>query len=336
MKSILGGLLAASVLALAALAPAQAEIREKTFRLGLQTNLDTAQGQGVQKFADLVAQKSGGKLKVQIFPGGALGGDLQTISALRGGTVDMTVLATSTLVGLVKEFSLFDLPFAFPSDAAAMAVIDGPFGTRVRAGLAEKGIVSLGYWGAGYRHLTNSRREITKLEDVKGLKIRVLQNPLYVDLWTALGANAVPMPFPEVYTALEQKTVDGQENPLATIVSAKLFEVQKYFSFTRHIYFLTSLQFSKPIWDTLNDDEKKVLTDAAAEAQANWRATTLADDAKLAEQMKASMTMTEIAPAEMARFREAVKPVVEKYSALADPAAVKDFFESLDKFNAKK
>ena len=193
-------ILAAGLWAIAAFAPGQADaqVRERKFKLGLQTNLDTAQGLGTQLFADNVAKISGGKFKVDIFPGGSLGGDLQTISALRGGTVDMTVLATSTLVGLVKEYSLFDLPFLFANDAEAMAVVDGPFGKRLNTLLGEKGLISFGYWGSGYRNLTNSRRPVASIDDVKGLKIRVLQNPVYVDLWTALGANAVPMPFPEV------------------------------------------------------------------------------------------------------------------------------------------
>ena len=324
---------ALSLFAVAALAPtlANAEVREHKFRLGIQTNLNTAQGAGTQKFADLVSEKSGGKMKVQVFPGGSLGGDLQTVSALRGGTIDATVLATSTLVGTVKEYILFDLPFLFNNDAEAMAVVDGPLGKRLNTALNDKALVGLANWGAGYRNLTNSRRPVTKLEDIKGLKIRVLQNPIYVDLWNALGANAVPMPFPEVYTALEQKTVDGQENPSATIVSSKLFEVQKYYTHTKHIYFISTLLFSKPVWEKLNDDERKIILDAAADAQANWRKTVVEEDGKFNTELAQKMEAKEIAPAEMTRLREAARSTIEKHSAAADQAAVKELFSTIEK-----
>lgn len=330
MKNV-RSLLVASIVGLAAFAPslASAQVGEHKFRLGLQVNLDTERGKSLQKFADAVAAKSGGKMTIQIFPGGALGGDLPVISALRGGTIDATATATSTLVGVVKEFALFDLPFLFNSDAEAMAVLDGAFGKRLNASLEEKGLVPLAYWGAGYRHLTNSRRAVAKVEDVKGLKIRVLQNPVYIDLWNQLGANAVPMPFPEVYSALEQKTVDGQENPAATLVSAKLNEVQKFLSLTSHIYFIDSVLFSKPVWDKLNAEEKKIIRDAANEAQAYGRVAVPGEDKKIIDDMRTKMTVTDIPPAELAKFREAAKPVIDKHSAAADQAAVKELFDGI-------
>ncbi|MHB2168703.1 DctP family TRAP transporter solute-binding subunit [Alsobacter sp. R-9] len=320
------------VLSAALLAPAaQAQVRDQNFKLGVQIGLDNARGRTIQKFADLVKAKSGGKMNVQIFPGGALGGDLQTLSAMRGGTVDATVTATSTLVGIVKDYALLDLPFVFQSDKEAMAVLDGGFSKRLNAQLDEKDLIGLGYWGAGYRHLTNSKRPVKSPDDVKGLKIRVLQNPLFIDLWKALGANAVPMPFPEVYSALEQGTVDGQENPAATLVSAKLFEVQKFLSLTSHVYFVDSLLFSKPIWTKLNDDERKVITDAAKEAEAYGRVEVIGEDKSNIDAMRAKMQVNEIAPADMEKFRAAAKPVVDKYAASGDQAAVKDLFDTIAK-----
>jgi TRAP-type transport system periplasmic protein len=328
LKAIAGTLVAAG---LVASAPSQAQVRDQNFKLGVQITLDNARGRTIQKFADLVKAKSGGKMNVQIFPGGALGGDLQTISAMRGGTVDATVTATSTLVGIAKDFALLDLPFVFQSDAEAMAVLDGGFSKRLNTLLDEKDLVGLGYWGAGYRHLTNSKRPVKTPDDVKGLKIRVLQNPLFIDLWKALGANAVPMPFPEVYSALEQGTVDGQENPAATLVSAKLFEVQKYLSLTSHVYFVDSLLFSKPIWSKLNDDERKVIVDAAKEAQAYGRVEVIGEDKSNIDAMRQKMAVNEIAPADMEKFRAIAKPVVEKYSAAADQASTKELFDTIAK-----
>jgi tripartite ATP-independent transporter DctP family solute receptor len=306
-----------------------AQVRDQKFRLGIQTNLDTAQGKGTVLFADLVKQKSGGRMTVDLFPGGALGGDLQTISALRGGTVDATVLATSTLVGTVREFALFDLPFLFRSDAEAMQVVDGPFGQRLNRQLDERALVGLGYWGAGFRHLTNNRRPVTKVEDVRGLKIRVLQNPVFVDLWTALGANAVPMPFPEVYAALEQGTVDGQENPVATLISSKFQEVQKHLTLTQHIYFVSALVFGKPTWNRLNADERRVITEAAAEAQAFWRREVIAEDAQITERLRGMMQVVSPPPEELARFAAATKGVLDKHAAAADQAAAKELLDAI-------
>lgn len=328
---LLSTALMAGLAAAVAFAPglADAQVRDQKFRLGIQTNLDTAQGKGTVLFADLVKQKSGGKMTVDIFPGGALGGDLQTISALRGGTVDATVLATSTLVGTVREFALFDLPFLFRSDAEAMRVVDGPFGQRLNRLLDERALVGLGYWGAGFRHLTNNRRPVTKVEDVRGLKIRVLQNPVFVDLWTALGANAVPMPFPEVYAALEQGTVDGQENPVATLISSKFQEVQKHLTLTQHIYFVSSLLFGKPTWTRLNADERKVITEAAAEAQAFWRREVIAEDAQITERLRGAMQVVTLPPEELARFAAATKSVLDKHAAAADQAAAKELLDAI-------
>lgn len=330
-------LAAGALVALAMLTPqkADAQAREQTFRLGVQIGLDNARGRTIQKFADAVKAKSGGKLTVTIYPGGSLGGDLQTISAMRGGTIDATVTATSTLVGLVKDYSLFDLPFLFQNDAEAMAALDGPFGKRLEKALDDRGLVGLGYWGAGYRHLTNSKRPVNTVDDVKGLKIRVLQNPVFIDLWKALGANAVPMPFPEVYSALEQGTVDGQENPAATLVSAKLFEVQKFLSLTQHIYFIDSLLFSKPIWQKLNDEERKMIREAALEAETFGRVEVVAEDKANIDAMRGKMSVNAIAPAELEKFRAATKPVLDKYAAAGDAAAVKEIFETIDRLRKK-
>jgi tripartite ATP-independent transporter DctP family solute receptor len=202
-------------------AVASAEIKERTLRFAFQNSEEHPQGQGAKKFAELVEQKSGGKIKVRLFGGGQLGGDLQTVSSLQGGTLDMTVLNAGLLVGQVKEFGLFDLPFLFESGKQADAVVDGPFGKKLAETLPAKNLVSLGYWELGFRNVTNSRRPITKLEDIAGLKIRVVQAPTYIDLFNTLGANAVPLPFPEVYTALETKAIDGQENPVSVILTSK-------------------------------------------------------------------------------------------------------------------
>lgn len=333
----LASLLATAAFGLAVLAPGQvrAEIKERTLRFAFQNVLEHPQGQGAQKFAELVTQKSGGKIKVRLFAGGQLGGDLQTVSALQGGTLDITVLNAGLLVGQVKEFGLFDLPFLFESGKQADAVVDGPFGQKLAATLPAKGLVGLGYWELGFRNVTNSRRPITKAEDIAGLKIRVVQSPLYIELFNALGANAVPLPFPEVYTALEQKTVDGQENPVSVVLNAKFSEVQKNLTFTRHTYNPQIVLASKRVWDRLDAEEKQLIEAAAAEAKAYQRQVNRDAEAKMVEQLKAAgMQLVELSPAETARLREKAQPVVRKFSDGANEAVLKELQAELEKARA--
>lgn len=309
MKSIL------LTAAITALTIGTASAQEKTLRFAYQNVAETPQGQGAVKFADLVKQKSGGKMDVRLFPGGTLGGDLQTVSALQGGTIDLTVLNAGLLVGLDKQFALLDLPFLFNTPEEADAIVDGTIGQKLAKGLEDKGLMGLGYWELGFRHTTNSRRPITKVEDFKGLKLRVLQSPLFIDLFNTLGANAVPMPFPEVYAALEQKVVDGQENPYPTVLGAKLNEVQKYLTNTRHIYNAQSVLISKKTWDGLSADQKKIISDSAAEAQAYQRKFSRDSmNAALADLKKSGMEANDLSAPEMTRLRDAVKPVIEKFA----------------------
>ncbi len=238
---------------------AQAQVREQTLRWTTQNPAGHPITLGGQKFADLVAQKSGGKMQVKLFPGGVLGGDVQVLSAVQGGTIDMTSMNAGILQGQVKEFAIVDFPFLFNDAKEADAILDGPIGKALSDKLPEKGLINLGYCDLGFRNVTDSKHAIKTADDIAGLKIRVIQSPIYIDTFNALGANAVPMPFPEVYTALEQKTIDGQENPFTVIEANKFQEVQKFLAGTRHIYNPQSMFISKKTWDRLNKDEQQVL-----------------------------------------------------------------------------
>jgi len=316
---------------------AQAEIKDRTLRFAFQNAQEHPQGQGAKKFADIVEQKSGGKIKVRLFPSGQLGGDLQTVSALQGGTIDLTVLNAGLLVGQVKEFGLFDLPFLFASGKEADAVVDGPFGRKLADLLPAKNLMSLGYWELGFRNLTNSRRPVTKLEEIQGLKVRVVQSPLYIDLFNTLGANAVPLPFPELYTALEQKTVDGQENPVTLINTSKFYEVQKHLTLTRHTYNPQIVVFSKRVWDRLDADEKKLIEDAAQEARTFQREYSREQETKALEAVKAAgMQVVELSAAEVTRIREKVQPVIKKFSEGVNEATVKELYAEIEKARAMK
>jgi TRAP-type transport system periplasmic protein len=287
---------------------------------------------GMEKFAELVGQKSGGKMKVQVFPGGALGSDQANMSALQGGTLEMASMNSGIFASVVKDFAIYDFPFLFANPKEADAVVDGPFGKGLHAKLEDKGMVGLAYYELGFRNITNSKRPIAKVEDIAGLKLRVIPNPINVDWVSALGANPTPLPFPELYAALEQKAVDGQENPVATIQGAKLYEVQKYMTLTNHQYNPQSVVISKKFWDTLSADEKKIVQDAATESakyereQSRAAASTILEDLK-----KNGMQVTELSAAEVGKMRDKMKPVIAKHSASVGEATVNSMMAELDK-----
>ncbi|ALI10061.1 MULTISPECIES: TRAP transporter substrate-binding protein [Pseudomonas] len=333
MKTLLAGACATGLL-LTGVASHADEIRERTLRFAFQNVKEHPQGQGAQKFADLLSEKSGGKIKVRLFPGGTLGGDVQTVSALQGGTLDITVLNSGILAAQAPDYAMLDFPFLFNNVEEAHAVIDGPVGQKLAAQLDSKGLVGLGYWDLGFRNLTNSKHPVTKLEDMQGLKIRVIQSPIYLETFSALGANPVPMAFPEVYTGLEQHTIDGQENPFTVIEGNKFYEVQKYLSVTGHIFNPQSLIISQKTWNRLNDDEKAMIRAAAAEAQAFQREVTAASMDKAKATLAAAMTVNEITPAEKDRLRERVKPVVDKFAKSLDGDLVKTMYEEIAKVRA--
>ena len=287
---------------------------------------------GMEKFAQLVDAKSGGKLKVNVFPGGALGSDQANVSALQGGTLEMASMNSGIFASLVKDFEIYDFPFLFANPKEADAVVDGPFGQSLHAKLQDKGIVGLAYYELGFRQLTNSKRPINKVEDIAGLKLRVIPNPINIDWVSALGANPTPLPFPELYAALEQGAVDGQENPLATIQGAKLNEVQKYLTLTNHQYNPQSVVISKKFWDSLSADEKKVVQDAALESAKFQREQSRALAAGILDNLKkGGMQVTELAPAEVAKLRDKMKPVVAKHSASVGEANVKAVMAEIEK-----
>jgi TRAP-type transport system periplasmic protein len=299
------------------------EIQERTIRFGHLNNPDHPVSFGVKRFSEIVAAKSGGKLKVKEFPSSTLGNELQQQSALQGGVQEMSAPATTSLAGIVKEFGLVDLPFAVTTFEQADALLDGPLGRALLAKLPEKGLVSLGYWDLGFRNVTNSKNPITRLEDLNGIKIRVIPNPVFLETFKAFKANPVPMPFTELYGALESRAVDGQENPYAVILSNKFFEVQKYVSATNHVYAANIILVSKRFWDKLTPDEQKILNDAATEARAYQRQVSRAAAQRAVGDLKAKgMQYNEIAPAELARMREVVKPINERFMTAYDPATV--------------
>ena len=307
-------LTAALAVAFVSASVAQAQVNERMIKFATQNPKGHPITNGMEKFAELVTQKSGGKIKVNMFPGGVLGGDAPNISALQGGTLEMVVMNAGILASQVKDFEVFDFPFMFASPQEADAIVDGPFGKMMLAKLDAKGIHGLAYWELGFRQLTNSRRPITKVEDIAGLKLRVIPNAINVDWVSALGANPTPMAFPEVYAGLEQKAIDGQENPLTVISANKFYEVQKHITLTNHQYNPQAVIISKKFWDGLTNDEKKILQDAATEAAVFQRKNSRDQMSTALETLKkGGMTVSEFSPAEQAKLREKMKPVIDKH-----------------------
>ena len=301
-----------ATIALAAMGVASAQ--EKTIKFANQNVAGHPIVQGMEKFKEIVEKNSGGKIKVNLFPGGSLGSDQANVSAIQGGTLEMAAMNSGIFASQVKDFAVFDFPFMFASGKEADAVVDGAFGKKMHAKLEEKGLVGLAYYELGFRNLTNGKRAINKVSDIEGLKLRVIPNPINVDWVKALGANPTPLPWPEVYAALEQGAVDGQENPVATINGAKLYEVQKHLALTGHQYNPQSVVISKKFWDTLNADEKKIMSDAATESAKFQRITARNLEASLLENLKKNgMQVTTLPASEMAILRDKMKPVIAKH-----------------------
>jgi TRAP-type transport system periplasmic protein len=332
MKRLLLKTLVAAV-AVAAFGVASAQdIKDHTFKFTLNGPEGHPAVAGMKKFAESVAAKSGGKMKVNLFYNGTLGSDQAVVSAMKGGTIEMSVMNSGILASEAKELAIFDFPFLFANEKESDTVVDGPVGKKMHALLEQKGLIGLAYWELGYREITNSKRPLTKVEDIEGLKLRVIPNPINIAWVKALGANPTPLPFPEVYSALEQKAIDGQENPVSVIAANKFWEVQKFMALTNHQYNPQSVLFSKKIWDTLSPAEKKVIADAANDATATQRKEARAAVAANLELLKKNgMTVTEFSPAEVAKLREKMKPVIAQFSGNVGEATVNDVMGELGK-----
>ncbi len=326
----------AAAVTTAGIAQAQ-DIKTRMIRFGYGLNEDSNQGRAAKVFAEAVQKASGGKMRVRAIGAAALGPDTQMQQALVGGAQEMMVGSTATLVGITKEMALWDTPFLFNNVQEADAVLDGPVGQTVMDQLQAKGLVGLVYWENGFRNLTNSTRPVTKMEDLNGIKLRVMQNNVYLDSFKLLGANAIPLPFSELFSALETKTVDGQENPFNTVVSSKFYEVQKYLSVTNHVYSPWIVLVSKKWWDQLSKDEHKVLLDAAVASRDYERKDTRAEAAKALADLKGKgMQVNELPAAEVERMRAKLTQVNAGISTSVGPDLWKQTQDTLAGLRAKK
>lgn len=315
MKRFLIAALAATTLSsaiTAVTAQAADDIRPRMIRFGYGLNEDSNQGRAAKLLAEEIAKASDDKLKVRTFGSASLGSDDQMQNALMGGAQEMMVGSTATLVGVAEEMAVWDTPFLFESEKQADHVLDGPVGQKVMDALEEKGLVGLAYWENGFRNLTNNVRPVEKLEDFDGIKLRVMPNPVFIDTFKLMGANAVPLPFSELFTALETKAVDGQENPYNTILSSKFYEVQKYLSVTNHVYSPWIVTASKRWWDGLSKTEQDIIMEAAKTARDFEREDTRAEAREaLAKIKEQGMEVNKVSPEEIQRMREQAKPAIQ-------------------------
>ena len=284
-----------------------------TLRLGHVVADNSSLDKGLDYFAKLVSDKSNGELKIQVFPNSSLGDNTAMMEQLQFGSLDMMAPSVAALSGFTPSTAIFDLPYLFKNEAAAEEVLDGPLGDTVGKALEPQGFYLLGWMTQSWRHLT-CNKEVTKPADVAGIKIRTMDSKYHMAHFNTLGASAIPMAMSELYTALQQGTIDAQENPYTNIVNSRFYEVQKYVVETGHIYDACPLIISTITWKRLTDDQKKIIKEAAAEA-VNWeRAEVKKDDDLFREQVKKSgTTVIVLTPEQRAEFRKAAQPVYDEF-----------------------
>ncbi|HZH28019.1 MAG TPA: TRAP transporter substrate-binding protein [Azospirillaceae bacterium] len=322
---------AAAGLALLASLPASAQFQQRTVRVSNGVNQDHPVGNGLAKMAACAAQRTNNQMRIQGFWGAALGNDLQATQALRSGTLEMVITSTSPLVGIQPALGVFDLPFLFSDEKEADTVLDGEFGRYMSEKMEPLGLVNLAYWENGFRNTTNSRKPITKWEDFNGVKMRVMQNNVFLDTFKAMGANAVPMAFGEVFNALETRAIDGQENPFVTIDTSKFYEVQKYLSVTRHAYTPFMVLVSKRIFDTYSPQEQEVLRTCAIEGRDEQRRVSREQEQQALQRLRqAGMQINELSPQERTRMREQAKDVYTRHGETIGEETVNRMMAALE------
>lgn len=279
-----------------------------TIRLAHTHNEQGSYYKGAVEFKRLVEQRSGGKIVIEHFPGGQLGADRDIQEGVRAGTIEAG-LSSSPVVLLNEYFKLLDAPYLFVDHAHVARVLDGPLGQKLAKPLEERGIKHLGYWENGFRQITNNKRPIVKPEDLKGIKLRTPESPVRMQTFKAFGANPVPMAFTELFGALQQGIVDGQENPLITAYQASFQEVQKYLSITNHVYSPVHLLMNKKLFDSMPADLQKILVDTGLEVATFTRKLGIEGDAKLADEFKKKGV--QVNDADVNAFVPLVKPIWE-------------------------
>lgn len=310
----------------------------KKYRInaGIGLNDKSAQYQSLKYFAELVEKNSDGRISVSLYHSSQLGDDREMMEALQLGVQQVTCPSTAPIAPFVNGFKVFDLPFLFPTNEAADYVLDGPVGQDLLKQLEDIGLVGLAYWENGYRQLTNSKRAVVTPEDVKGLKVRTMENPMHLAAWKAMGANPTPMAFGELFSAMQQGVVDGQENPWGTIYLQNFYEVQQYTTNTGHVYSPFVLLMSKKFYDKLPADLQEVVRDAAVKAKEHNRKLNRKMNADYLEQLKEKMNVTILTPAQKAEFQKAVMSVYDQFKDEIGAELVDQVLEQVKEFQSQQ
>lgn len=283
-------------------------------KIGYALAEDSHYGVAAKAFEESLTGALGDQFTFRHFPSSGLGGEREVVEGVQLGTVEMTIVSTGTLSNFVPEVGVFDVPFLFDSLDHARSVLDGEIGQEMLAKFDDAGLHALAWGEQGFRHITNNRGPISTPEDTDGLKIRTMENPVHIQAFEALGAAPTPMAWPEVIGALQQGAIDGQENPLSVIVSAKLSEVQKYLTLDGHVYSPAVIMISPNLWGSLDDDQKSAFESAAADAVTAMRGYVDDVEASGVETLKeAGMEVNELTAEEKAAFRDALAEPYKAY-----------------------
>jgi TRAP-type transport system periplasmic protein len=285
---------------------------QTVMKISISVAQNSHQGVAIDTFAKEVAKRTNGKYKIETFYAGALGGERESIEAVQLGTQELAFSSTGPVPNFVPEARMFDIPFLFRDKAHARAVLDGSIGQEMLAKFDSKGFKALAWAENGFRHMTNSKRAVNVPEDLKGLKLRTMENPVHVAAYKGFGIITTPMAFPEVFTALQQGTVDGQENPLGVIMSAKFDQVQKHLSLTGHVYSPCIFLMNKASFEKLSADDKKAFLEAAIEGAKANRARVDEDDTKGVTELRAK-GMSVVENVDKSKFVAALTPVFAEF-----------------------
>jgi tripartite ATP-independent transporter DctP family solute receptor len=303
---------AAAVLGLVLAAPVAAQ----EIKIGYALAEDSHYGAGAKAFEESLKTSLGDQFTFRHFPSSGLGGEREVLEGLQLGTVEMTIASDGTLSNFVPEVGVLGVPFLLRDKDHARAVLDGEIGDEMLAKFENAGLHALAWGEQGFRHITSNRGPIETPADLEGLKIRTMENPVHIEAFRALGAAPTPMAWPEVIGALQQGAIDGQENPLSVIVSAKLNEVQKNLTLDGHVYSSTIILVSPSLWGNLDDEQKAAFEKAADDAVVAMRAYVDEVDASgVAQMQEAGMTVNELSPEQKAAFREALAEPYKAYEA---------------------
>ncbi|MDO5016621.1 MAG: TRAP transporter substrate-binding protein [Eubacteriales bacterium] len=283
---------------------------------------------GLEKFAELVSEKTNGKYKIDIFHSAQLGNERDNYEGLQLGTVDITMGSTGPMGTFVKDFQMLDLPFLFESYEKADAVLDGELGQKLFEKLDAIGIVGGAFCDNGFRQITTSEKwgPIEKVEDLKGLKVRTMENEVHMETFKTLGADPTPMAYSEVFTSLQTGVLDSQENPIPIIYNNRIYEVQKNLSLTNHFYSPAMILFSGKMFEKLDADTQAIFLESAKEAAAYEREQIRKQEKEQLEELKA-LNMN-IAEPDLAPFKEACQPIYEKYKETWDAELMKILFDA--------